>query len=79
MGGVGGFVAVCVIVLVVRKRRAAAAVAGGSAYAGVSANVTTGALPGVKTRSRALQEDQGYSTSPRASGVTPRTRAGQMA
>ena len=53
VGGVGGFVAVCVIMLVVRKRRATAAAAGGSACVCVSANVTTGALPGVKTRSRA--------------------------
>lgn len=77
MGGVGGFAAVCAVAfLIIKKRRAAASPA--SAYAGVTANVTSGGMQ-VKTRSRALQEDQGYSTSPRATGVTPRTRAGQMA
>lgn len=80
MGGVGGAAVICGIVWLVLKKRREGAGAAPSAYAGgagATATINTGL--NVKTRTRQLAENTGYSSSPRGSTVTPRTRAGNMA
>lgn len=77
MGGVGGAAVLGgVLFLIRRRRRAAAAGHIPSAYAGGAGYGATATIANVsiKTRAKALAEDTGISSSPRASTLTPRSR-----